>query len=115
MITARCELVSDGPYFVLKALHTPLHTPSGIGSRHRLPRASQVDDLGETRALPVARLSDEDLVAERLLANEERPWDDSTLGRDAMVLLVLEHALGGCPAGASDKARAAYRPSVESA
>ena len=66
-------------------------------------------------ALPVARLSDEDLVAEKLLANEDRLWDDGTLGRDAMDLLVLEHALGGFPAGAWDKARAAYGPSVESA
>ena len=94
---------------------TPRFTPRRESGRCIASRASQVDDLGETRALPVARLSDEDLVAEKLLANEERPWDDSTLGRDAMVLLVLEHALGGCPAGASDKARAAYGPSVESA
>lgn len=76
----------------------------------------RIDLVGaDDAALPVARLSDEDLVAEKLLANEDRLWDDSALGRDVMDLLLLEHALGGLPAGAWEKARNAYGPSVESA
>ena len=76
----------------------------------------RIDLVGaDDAALPVARLTDEDLVAEKLLANEDRLWDDSALGRDVMDLLLLEHALGGLPAGAWEKARNAYGPSVESA
>lgn len=66
-------------------------------------------------ALPVARLSDEDLVAEKLLANSDRFLDDSALGRDALDLLLLDHELGELPAHAWEKARAAYGDSVDRA
>jgi len=70
-----------------------------------------VDDA----SLPVARLADEDLVAEKLLANEDRFRDDASLGRDAIDLVLLEHVLGGLPEAAWEKARRAYGPSVEDA
>lgn len=66
-------------------------------------------------SLPVARLCDADLVAEKLLANEDRHLDDSALGRDAIDLLMLEHTLGSLPTVAWDKARGAYGPSVDRA
>jgi hypothetical protein len=65
--------------------------------------------------LPVERLSDADLVAEKLLANADRFLDDASMGRDAIDLLLLEHALGVLPAEAWEKARLAYGPSVECA
>jgi hypothetical protein len=66
-------------------------------------------------ALPVARLSNEDLVAEKLLANQDRHLDDGALGRDAFDLILLEHNLGGLPTAAFEKARAAYGPSIDTA
>lgn len=63
--------------------------------------------------LPVPRLCDVDLVAEKLLANEDRLFDDASLGRDAIDLIMLEHALGGLPSAAWDKAALAYGASVE--
>ncbi len=74
-------------------------------------------DLGgvDDTALPVARLTDVDLVAEKLLANEDRHLDDGALGRDAIDLLALEHTLGALPEAAWEKARGAYGPSVEHA
>lgn len=66
-------------------------------------------------SVPVARLCDEDLVAEKLLANDDRHLDDSTLGRDAIDLIVLEHTLGGLPIAAWDKARDAYGATVDRA
>jgi hypothetical protein len=76
----------------------------------------RIDLVGiEDSSLPVARLADEDLVAEKLLANEDRFLDDATLGRDAIDLVLLEHALGGLPQVAWDKARKAYGPSIEDA
>lgn len=65
--------------------------------------------------LPVARLTDEDLVAEKLLANADRFLDDSALARDALDLLVLSNELGELPAAAWAKARAAYGDSVDRA
>lgn len=66
-------------------------------------------------AMPVARLSDTDLVAEKLLANDDRYLDDGALGRDMLDLLVLERELGGLPEPAWEKARAAYGASVDRA
>jgi hypothetical protein len=63
-------------------------------------------------SLPVARLCDVDLVAEKLLANDDRYLDDSALGRDLVDLLVLERHLGALPAAALIKAQEAYGPSV---
>lgn len=72
-------------------------------------------DLGgiDDPALPVGRLSDADLVAEKLLANDDRHLDDASLWRDALDLLALEHTLGALPAEAWGKARDAYGPSIE--
>ena len=66
-------------------------------------------------ALPVPRLSDADLVAEKLLANEDRYADDATLSRDILDLILLEHTLGALPESAWIKARSAYGPSVDTA
>jgi len=65
--------------------------------------------------LPVARLTDEDLVAEKLLANADRFLDDGALGRDALDLIVLHHYLGTLPESAKEKARAAYGESIDRA
>lgn len=65
--------------------------------------------------LPVARLTDQDLVAEKLLANADRFLDDSSLARDVLDLLLLAHHLGGLPDAAWQKARGAYGDSVDSA
>jgi Nucleotidyl transferase AbiEii toxin, Type IV TA system len=65
--------------------------------------------------LPVARLTDVDLITEKLLANDDRYLDDSALGRDAIDLVMLEDTLGAIPTEAWEKARAAYGPSVERA
>ncbi len=62
--------------------------------------------------LPIGRLCDEDLVAEKLLACDDRHGDDSGLARDTLDLMVLEHVLGALPAAAIKKAVAAYGPSV---
>lgn len=65
--------------------------------------------------LPVARLTDADLVAEKLLANADRFLDDSALARDVLDLVLLSHELGELPAAAWEKARAAYGDSVDRA
>lgn len=66
-------------------------------------------------ALPVARLADDDLVAEKLLANDDRYLDDAALGRDAIDLLVLERTLGALPEAAWTKARTAYGATIDRA
>lgn len=66
-------------------------------------------------ALPVMRLSDDDLVAEKLLANVDRGLDDASLGRDIIDLLLLDEALGGLPERAFEKARGAYGDAVDRA
>lgn len=81
-----------------------------IVSEGRIPLAGTDDGT-----LPVARLTDEDLVAEKLLANADRFLDDSALGRDALDLIVLQHHLGGLPESAKEKARAAYGDSIDRA
>lgn len=63
--------------------------------------------------LPLARLSDTDLVAEKLLANADRFLDDASMNRDAIDLILLEHALGELPPVAWEKARGAYGASVD--
>jgi hypothetical protein len=65
--------------------------------------------------LPVSRLTDEDLVAEKLLANADRFLDDSALARDVLDLVLLSHELGELPLPAWEKARAAYGDSVDRA
>jgi hypothetical protein len=72
-------------------------------------------DGAQDAELPVARLQDTDLVATKLLANEDRFLDDAALGRDIIDLVMLEHVIGGLPDAAWDKARGAYGPSVEDA
>jgi hypothetical protein len=74
----------------------------------------RIDLVGvDDPALPVGRLGDVDLVAEKLLANDDRHLDDASLWRDALDLLALEHTLGALPAEAWGKAREAYGPSIE--
>ncbi|WP_437289532.1 nucleotidyl transferase AbiEii/AbiGii toxin family protein [Sorangium sp. So ce406] len=109
-VTVRRELRADryGIRVVLDVAGAPLKLE--IVSEGRIDLAG-VDDP----ALPVARLTDEDLVAEKLLANEDRFLDDAALGRDVIDLILLEHSLGELPQVAWDKAREAYGPSVEDA
>ena len=66
-------------------------------------------------ALPVWRLTDCDLSAEKLLANDDRYLDDAALGRDMVDLLMLERALTALPAAAWEKARKAYGVSIDRA
>lgn len=66
-------------------------------------------------SLPVGRLTDEDLVAAKLIANEDRFLDDAMLARDVIDLIMLEDALGELPAVSWEKAREAYGSSVEDA
>lgn len=109
-VTVRRELRADryGIRVVLDVAGAPLKLE--IVSEGRIDLAG-VDDP----SLPVARLTDEDLVAEKLLANEDRFLDDAALGRDVIDLILLEHRLGELPQVAWDKAREAYGPSVEDA
>lgn len=73
----------------------------------------RIDLVGfDDPSLPVARLCDVDLVAEKVLANDDRHGDDSGLARDTIDLVVLEHVLGTLPEAALHKAVAAYGPSV---
>lgn len=65
--------------------------------------------------VPVPCLSDEDLVAEKLLANVDRGLDDHSLARDAIDLLLLEDTLGGLPEEAFERARGAYGEAVDRA
>lgn len=81
-----------------------------IVSEGRIPLQG-IDDP----TLPTARLTDTDLVAEKILANDDRYLDDSALGRDAVDLLMLEHTLGSLPPAAWEKALKAYGPSAERA
>jgi hypothetical protein len=63
----------------------------------------------------VLRLTDVDLVAEKLLANVDRGMDEASLGRDIIDLLLLEGALGQLPTEAFEKARSAYGDAVDRA
>lgn len=74
-------------------------------------------DLGcaDDPELPVLRLSDVDLVAEKLLANADRGLDDATLHRDAIDLALLHDTLGGLPQSAFEKARGAYGDAIDRA
>jgi len=65
--------------------------------------------------LPVSRLADVDLVAEKLLANVDRGADDVSLSRDIVDLLLLEETLGALPEASFEKARSAYGDSVDRA
>ncbi|MFI5302852.1 MAG: nucleotidyl transferase AbiEii/AbiGii toxin family protein [Polyangiales bacterium] len=76
----------------------------------------RIDLVGvEDATMPTPRLCDEDLVAEKLLANEDRCFDDSAMNRDAIDLIVLEHTMGSLPNIAWSKAREAYGRSVDMA
>lgn len=66
-------------------------------------------------SLPVPRLSDVDLVTEKLLANADRYLDDGALGRDVIDLILLENTLGELPPEAWNKAVMAYGSVVEQA
>jgi hypothetical protein len=83
--------------------------------KFELVREGRVDlDGVRDPALPVSRLSDQDLVASKLLANDDRFLDEATLARDVIDLLMLEHELGALPEESWNKARSAYGDSVES-
>lgn len=60
----------------------------------------------------MCRLDDVHIVAEKLLANDDRYLDDASQGRDALDLLILEHTLGGLPDKAFELAEMAYGASV---
>lgn len=81
-----------------------------VVSEGRIELSGVDDDIA-----PVARLCDVDLVAEKLLANDDRHGDDAALGRDAIDLIVLEHTLGALPDAAWVKARQAYGATVDAA
>lgn len=107
-ITLRRELRADryGIRFVVDADGTPLKFE--IVSEGRIDLAGTTDD-----SLPVPRLNDQDLVAEKLLANEDRFLDDAAMARDIVDLIMLEHELGGLPESAFMKARQAYGDCVD--
>lgn len=65
--------------------------------------------------LPVRRLTDSDLIAEKLLANVDRGLDDASLGRDVIDLMLLELTIGELPHQAFEKARSAYGDAVDRA
>jgi len=97
-----------GVRFALNVKGTPL--------KIEIVSEGRIDLVGvEDPSLPVLRLSDQDLVAEKLLANEDRFLDEGANSRDIIDLLMLEHELGQLPAVAKDKARAAYGNSMEKA
>lgn len=81
-----------------------------IVSEGRIPLEPESDP-----ELPLRRLCDVDLVAEKLLACADRGLDDAFLARDAIDLLLLEDALGGLPERAFEKARAAYGDTIDRA
>jgi hypothetical protein len=76
----------------------------------RFPLAGLADP-----ALPVRRLTDVDLTAEKLLANADRGLDDAALGRDRIDLILLEEAIGRLPPEAFEKARSAYGAAIDRA
>jgi hypothetical protein len=79
-------------------------------------REGNIDLEGvEDQSLPVARLSDQDLVATKLLANHDRFLEEGANFRDIIDLIMLEHQLGELPATAWSKARQAYGDSIENA
>lgn len=97
-----------GVRFALNVKGTPL--------KIEIVREGNIDLAGvEDQLLPVARLSDHDLVATKLLANHDRFLEESAQSRDIIDLIMLEHELGQLPAVAMDKARAAYGNSMEKA
>lgn len=86
----------------------------GVPLKVEIVSEGRIDLEGiEDPTLPVPRLSDEDLVGEKFLANQDRYLDDAALGRDAFDLILLEHTLGRLPESALEKARAAYGSSVD--
>lgn len=109
-VTLRREVRADryGIRFVLDS--------GGIPLKFEIVSEGRIDLSGiEDESLPVARLSDQDLVAEKLLANEDRFLDEATMARDAIDLVMLEHELGELPDSAWSKARTAYGDSIENA
>ena len=63
--------------------------------------------------LGVPTLLEEDMFAEKLLANADRCWDRSVAYRDAIDLGKLTEARGEIPASALAKAQAAYGRDIE--
>lgn len=67
-----------------------------------------------SKEAPVDRLTDGDLVATKLLANDDRFLDDATRSRDVLDLIMLEHVLGELPAASFVKAERAYGDTIRS-
>lgn len=109
-VTLRREVRADryGIRFVLDVHGMPLKFE--IVSEGRIELEGAHDP-----SLPVSRLQDQDLVAEKLLANEDRFLDESAMARDMIDLIMLEHVLGELPVSAWKKAKSAYGDSIEKA
>ena len=85
----------------------------GVPVKVEIVSEGRIDLQGcEDPTLPVCRLDDVHIVAEKLLANDDRYLDDASQGRDALDLLILEHTLGGLPDKAFELAEMAYGASV---
>lgn len=109
-VVLRREVRADryGVRFVLDVEGMPL--------KFEIVSEGRIDLEGtDDASLPVARLQDQDLVAEKLLANEDRFLDEAAMARDVIDLIMLEHVLGELPAAAWQKARTAYGQSIDSA
>jgi len=107
-VVVRREVRADryGIRFVLDVEGAPLKLE--IVNEGRIGLVGTADET-----LPVARLTDEDLVAEKLLANQDRFLDEAALSRDILDLVLLEHKIGHLPLVSWEKAREAYGPSVD--
>jgi Nucleotidyl transferase AbiEii toxin, Type IV TA system len=87
---------------------------NGAPVKFEIVNESRIDLEGvDDQSLPVARLSDQDLVATKLIANDDRFREESSLARDVIDLIMLEHELGELPAAGWAKARQAYGDSID--
>lgn len=81
----------------------------GVAIRFEIVRESRIELNGvPDLALGVPRLSPEDRVTEKLLANADRCQDSATHYRDAIDLGMLALRRGPLPAAAFEKAHSAY-------
>ncbi|HRI62691.1 MAG TPA: nucleotidyl transferase AbiEii/AbiGii toxin family protein [Polyangium sp.] len=107
-ITLKREVRTDryGIRFILDVNNAPV--------KFEIVNESRIDLEGvDDQSLPVARLSDHDLVATKLIANDDRFREESALARDVIDLIMLEHELGELPAAGWAKARQAYGESID--
>lgn len=98
----------DGIRTVISADGTPI--------KFEIVREARIDLSGTTvPSLPVPCLTNNDLFAEKLLANADRYADKSAMSRDIIDLMVMEEKCGCIPRAACDKATDAYGESVRGA